>query len=329
MVIAFFVGIRKKWLAAAATLLPCLMIIGYVNKVTDNTDRDQAVPVFSAFGGWQLANNALHIIPHIDLSEPLVYSDDPDVRMVDSIVRYSYPAFKSKYPSANEVSYQAIWIDSLPLRQAMYKKRQLTRWDYYHAWNHMGLVYSEYGKSLITKHPYEYFRYYLYNNFQKLIKPETEVFENYLYGSSTGKYEREWFELNKHIGKQENMKPAHDLLRAVLKKQAWVYPVLWVLFCLSIASFLILLRKKTGIINSEIASMSAVLITFIAIYAAAIVYGAPVMLRFMMPIRLCIIAFVIICIQLIAAYYKQRKQQVNITPSKKMRTYTSEYVKEK
>lgn len=291
MVIIFFICIKNKYLKVLSSALTILFILIYVNYVKNRTEEDQGVRIFSSFGGWQLASNALHVVPYVDIKQPLIETDDDDLKLVDTFVRNSYPYFKHKYPKSNEVSYEFIWIDSLPLRPAFYRWRNNnTQLSYYSAWNYMGDIYDRFGTELIKKYPDLFLRYYLLNNTKRLLFPPNEIFDKYILTGDPGKFERNWFNWND----KEKIEPKKDIFRPLLNINQYSYPILWALFFLAFLYFLFNLKTISKISSQVVFRSSIFIITFILFYSAASIIAAPINLRFLLPIRSLMIIFSIL-----------------------------------
>lgn len=297
--ILFFLSL-KKHLATAATILTVIVVIAYTNHVSSRTEEDLEVKVFSAFGGWQNANNALHILPHLDLGKRIIETDDADLQYVDDILRTSYPVLKTKYPGKDEVSYDFIWSDSLPLRQILYRKMESTKWSYYHTWNYTGVVFNNYANELIKKYPALYFRYFICNNAKRLFYPDNEVLIRYNFTGTPGQFEQDWFKWKN----PEQIKPEHDLFRPLLHTLPFTYSIFWLVYICCLCLYVYMLCKK--IITRRYVRASLLIAVFILVYGIANIAAAPVNTRFLMPIRSCIIVFVVVCVNAYI-HYKERQ----------------------
>jgi hypothetical protein len=261
----------------------------YVNHVSDKTEEDQGVHIFSAFGGWQKASNALHIVPYVPHDRALIETDDPQVALIDSIVRYTYPVFKSKYPKPGTVSYEAVWIDSLPLRHAFYYSRAVNPAPWYPAWNAIGATFDEWGSAMIRRYPGVFFQKYLWPNTGRAIYPPMELFEKYHSTGDPGPYEQQWF------GWKSPVTPRQDAFRPLLATTPYAYPVLWLGGLVAVVLLALGYRHERAWSSIE-ARMAGVILFFILLYTAASVWGAPINLRFMMPVRTGLLMLVVVAV---------------------------------
>lgn len=283
--LVFLISLKDKKILIGACFFMILPMYAYYERVSAGTEKDMGVRVFSAFGGWQKASNALHIIPHIDLSKPLVESDNEDILLTDSVVRNTYPFIAKKYPEKNSVCYDFIWIDSLPLKQAVFIKLSRVKNRYHATWNHMGAVYSDYADLLIKKYPTEFARYYLLPNFKRTLLPPVEIFEKYRITGAMGPYEKSWF----HVENDSLAAPRADILRPALKQLSPFYAIFWFVFFVNIIASVVIVYKKILPYNSKQLIAGYLITLFILLYFAGSVYAAPTNLRFIVLLRALII----------------------------------------
>jgi protoporphyrinogen oxidase len=122
---------------------------------------------FSAFGGWQMANNALYMYEHI----PSVQRGaiPPRFAPLESMVRQHMDTLKkvkfTAEDSANNFFY--LWSGRGPLIQFLrhqYKKDSTT--PYFKKWASEGPLYGQYAFYLIKKYPVEFGEHFLLPNAQ-------------------------------------------------------------------------------------------------------------------------------------------------------------------
>jgi len=293
IIVAILLTYRKSMQTVVYSLVIILLAYAYVEYVKHQTKKDRDVEVFSSFGGWQKANNALHVIPYIDLSKSTVNTNNTEILRIDTIVRITYPYNKQYYPDSWSVSYHMMWLDSVPLTLAqnyyIYKEPQV---DFFTIWNRCGVLYSEYADLLMRDHFPEYFRYYLVNNAIRAFHPPEEIltqFPDTTYTPITN----EWFgwAINADI------QPRHDLMRPFLRNLSGYYSCYWILFLVANGYFIMQFRRKNISSSSTRFRLFILLFFFTWLYALASIYAAPVNLRFLLPVRVVIVGLVFAFIQ--------------------------------
>jgi hypothetical protein len=149
---------------------------------------------YSAFGGWQIASNALYGYAH---SKQLPVSAVPERfqplhaivnRHMDSISRLSYR------PDLDVAIYY-LWDLKSPLRVYMAKEwRKDTASDFFKKWSSLAPLYADYGRYLIRKHPIQFLKYYAWPNTVKYYAPPTKFMGIYNMGQdSVEQIAASWF----------------------------------------------------------------------------------------------------------------------------------------
>jgi hypothetical protein len=205
-----FIVSRKTWKfkIAGLTLSALLLLSSYLftsSKMKEVTGKWQ----FSAFGGWQLANNALYMYEHIPASKrgPI------PVRFLklETMVREHMDTLrKVKLTSEDSLSnFFYLWNSKGPLIQYLlrdYKKDSIT--PYFNRWASEGPLYAEYALYLIKRFPRQYAENWLFPNAVKYAVPPTEFLGTYNMGSdSVAKLAKDWFNYkSRKVVKEHNKK---------------------------------------------------------------------------------------------------------------------------
>ena len=148
--------------------------------------------VFSTFGGWQLANNALYMYREVKRKD--LHFANPQLEILDSLSRhYLDTAYKSG-PKPPVLNADYMWNDKGPLKRYWFNYIKLHAKDSARAWHEVSPVFSAYGSELVRSNPLAFARYFVWPNFKDYLKPSLEVFEQYNIGDDTVKtVAREWF----------------------------------------------------------------------------------------------------------------------------------------
>ena len=158
-----------------------LFCTGWIKHITyKRTGAD----VFSAFSGWQIANNALHMYPFLPVDT--VGLPSPESQELAMVVRSFFartgPALL-KRGSVPTTEY--MWVRSSPLHFYMSLLRGRQRTTYFNAWNRVGPVFTQYGYFLVRRHPLAYIRYYGWNSAKSFFVSPLDVFAVYNEGHPT------------------------------------------------------------------------------------------------------------------------------------------------
>jgi hypothetical protein len=168
-----------KWKKAPTISISILLILTCIECTRRATESYAGTKVFSAFSGWQLANNALHVIryQHIDSAEMKTEKEKEILRHCQSF----FATNKDSIPTKASAWY--MWYDNSPL------KTYLLRYDsgrpYFRKWNALGPVYADFGKRIIIQHPITYAKHFVGSNCVEYIYPKLEIYETYFEGVDT------------------------------------------------------------------------------------------------------------------------------------------------
>ncbi len=150
---------------------------------------------FAAFGGWQLASNALYAYAHSSHPDsaklvPTVFQPLQRVvdRHMDSIKRLADRPDK-------ELGTYYLWDEKAPLKEYLAQKWATdSTTDFITRWASMGPLYAAYGSWLIRQHPAGYIRHFLWPNIVRYYTPDPEFLHSYNMGKdSIDEIARFWF----------------------------------------------------------------------------------------------------------------------------------------
>lgn len=175
-------SISKKIIGIGSMLL---LLGGFVGFNLYKSRQLTGSAQFSAFGGWQMASNALFAYAHADpdsaATVPAKFRELQGIviRHMDSLSRLTIRPDK-------ELGIYYLWDDHAPLKEyliARYRKDSVT--DGYKRWSSMGPIYSAYGGWLIGKHPLVFIGHYLLPNIVNYYVPSPEFMNIYNMGKDT------------------------------------------------------------------------------------------------------------------------------------------------
>lgn len=169
--------IMKKTLGVASILL---LLGTFIIRTQYEYQRETGKSQFSAFGGWQIAANALYGYAHTKPDSPetvpekfrslhaLVNQRTASLRHIPNFLR----------PDSN-VGVYYLWDLQSPLRVYMtqqYKAKDSiisTNYIFFKRWAPMAPLYAAYGRYLICHHPWPFIKFYVWPNLIKYYAPPT------------------------------------------------------------------------------------------------------------------------------------------------------------
>lgn len=173
---------KTKWMGIVAISLPLLAFIGctqYEYKIKTGTVQ------YSAFGGWQLAANALYGYAYAKLDDPSTVPGR--FRSLHTLVNQHMDSLRQlKHRPDEEVGIYYLWDFKSPLHLYMAERwKNDIKTPVFQQWAFMAPLYQKYGRWLIMKHPLEFTRYYLWPNFIKYYAPPVKFMGSYNLESKT------------------------------------------------------------------------------------------------------------------------------------------------
>ncbi len=162
----------KKWkFISAMALVPLIILISTVQSVKNKTAELFGYETFSGFSGWAAANNAVAIIPYIEL-DPLQIPDKQVAAMHSLVISFNDTCYSWYHIKDTDF----MWDKLFPGKALLGYNAQQLRIPYNAAWIYTGTQWKEYGTYLRNKYPLQFFRYYMVPNMGG-------VFEVFPYGS--------------------------------------------------------------------------------------------------------------------------------------------------
>ncbi len=191
--IAFFLMRKDLFFKVVGIGSSITVVLAGIFFIKSITRQQTGAAIFSAFSGWQIASNALHIYPFLP-------ADTTDLPSTESKILAGYvtdyfnragPALIKKGPSATTAY---MWERSSPLHQYMYAYQQQHSLSYFIAWNRVAVVLTEYGYHLVRKHPLAFGRYYLWESAKSYFSTPLDVYAVYNEGNkNVDVVAKDWF----------------------------------------------------------------------------------------------------------------------------------------
>ena len=180
----FLLSKQKTWVKAMGIVSGPILIIPFIiwssNAAKVMTGTAQFPPIL---GGWQWGNNALYIRGFIE--EDSTAFPTKETAELDRIARrfFSLP-YRPQDLLFSEVANFFIRHPEAPLKQYMARHYPHPKDDYGYiaAWGKSAVVFDQYGKFLIKRHPWAFARYYLLVNAHNYFIPPLEKLEIYNLG---------------------------------------------------------------------------------------------------------------------------------------------------
>jgi hypothetical protein len=183
-VLAYILCPLQWWAKITGILLPLLLISCFVYYTSSKNAELTGKSQFSAFGGWQIANNALNMYGHV--KKNALHSNPSELFELDSFTRSYFDHSKNYNYFVIGAGTYFLWSRDAPLRQYLdYTWQKDSSNDYFKKWVSMGPLYSAYGFYLIKQYPFAYLKYFIWPNVNNYLLPPLESLNVYNDGTHT------------------------------------------------------------------------------------------------------------------------------------------------
>jgi hypothetical protein len=295
--IAFFLmrkGVLFKLAGVATSVAVVIVCTSWIKSITK---KETGAAIFSAFSGWQIANNALHIYPHIPV-------DTQGLPSVESRVLAGYVRnyFDSAGPLVLRDEPQAttayMWVRGLPLHRYMdaYERQHPT--TYFNAWNRVAVVFTQYGYHLVRKHPLAFGRYYLWPSAKSYFNTPLDVYAVYNEGrTDVDSVAMKWFGY-----KGTRVKVASSSIQG--KLLSWI-PVLYIFLNLGFLLSSLLLLPVRGLRRRfpQFILCYRLAAAYLLANAAFCIFASPTVLRYQVLPVILLFMFGICALHFVSSHY--------------------------
>jgi hypothetical protein len=263
--------------SSVLTLVLCSMAVGQLTK------EQTGVRVFSAFSGWQMANNALYVYPFVKVDRELLPS--PKCRELDSVVASYFAVSHPSPPDRPPVDTWFMWDPDGPLKRYMMLSREREHISYFTAWNRVGPLFSQYGFYLLSHHPLVFGEKYLWPSTRMYLYPPMDVLGRYNEGTErVDPLAVEWFHLKSTRARAWSFSAQGIIL-------GWLPGLfLGLNIAFATAALLLLLRFRRGEFRAAMVLTGG----YFVVNAAFCIFSTPNMLRYQIAPLIWLFVFTIL-----------------------------------
>lgn len=279
-----FAFIKKPRFYRLSAIALTLAIFGvFVLQVEHNMRHEIGKWQFSTgFDGWQLSNNALHVLPFLDEEELKEIPEDDMLQSIHSYCLGFRPALREATNDGKDVTAVFLWGNDYPLKQMTFAYMQASRKTYYECWILVGSTYyKQYGRWVISHFPGKFFRYFLLPNFRRVFFPkELEVICSYENVEAGKNVIVDWFDFDNTALTPRN----EQYSRVFAPMLPWIDLLTWVIF-LAGAVVLLVSRRWRAPLPGDTRLVLWMLFLFGCVYYGSTVFASPIVIRYWMPMH--------------------------------------------
>lgn len=248
-----------------------LTIATFMMYTSNENKRLFGTQQFSAFGGWQLASNALIGYEHVNNRQPAPEKFTALHTLVNTYLDSLNRSFNEKIKENGSLNANYLWREQAPLQRysraiAPSREKRMAA---------VAPLYKDYGAFLIMRHPGAFFNYYLLPNTKQYFFPRPEFLAMYNQRKSTVKDEAvKWFRYKSDA--------VYNRTGTNKVKLFDYYPVLIVCTTLLFLLGTLLFFAKQWYVYTSNQFRSALLITLLFWVANLVfsVFASPIVLRY-------------------------------------------------
>lgn len=291
-----------KWTGAATIILILSTYIGYTQFQYEKVSgRVQ----YSAFGGWQLAANALYGYAYAIPDTKRVPGKFRKLHTITNKHMDSLRGLKSRPDKVIGIYY--LWNDKAPLKQYL---RQLKpdSGSSFKQWASLGPLYGAYGRYLIAKHPGPFLRYFIWPNLKHYYSPPVGFMGSYNQNSTiVPPMVANWF------GWKNNKLPSLFSNKKIQVAEVFtiLLPVINLIFLTSFIAFVLTIGARQSVQYANGLIWWYFLIWLLNMCFS--VFSAPIELRYQLfPMIMTLHAGIVLISLLLSAGLRSRKTTIEL-----------------
>ncbi len=292
--ITFLVSKGTKVLRVVGVVLSVSAIWGYVNWQETKTEDNFGVRMFSGFGNWQIANNALCYYKKLNVS------DDDLPTTETKVLDFAVKRFIDTIYTEGHIGTQYMWDKRSPLKRYVARRCRLENQKYFPEWIKCSEDIGEYGRILIKSDPMAYIKYFMAPNFKNFMVPDLEAIEDYnIYHLTAPDNCKVWYNLDTNVltpryqGLEKRMMAVFPYLNCALN----VFNIIFIFY------FLLQNWKTRKLLRKDILGLFCAWTAFYFGFMAFSVASAYIVFRYL---EIIFVLGVIIPVVLYSHSYKSR-----------------------
>lgn len=274
LLLFFMVKGSIRWVSIITTILVTFVFYYQVrSSMKEANDIDQ---YSTGFDGWQLANNALHVLPFTQADSEHIKSRS--VRSMDMFMRQYNDIILISTKNGTQPIASFMWNNELPLKQYLFAYMNASREPYSSSWIKLGSgPYKKYGWYLIRKHPILFMKHYYIPNAKDIFYPDNQgIIKNYEKTKNDNIHQ--WYNIPANISTDAQY-PIYD--RFIADFITISTQIVWIIMA-AICSVTIFYRKKMKFTNDD-RNILVTIVLFGLLYYSSTVFASPIELRFWTP----------------------------------------------
>ncbi|MCI2081836.1 MAG: hypothetical protein LKK19_06305 [Bacteroidales bacterium] len=166
-----FVKKKSKWLAVASILAVVVWNYSYVSGNMKSFTVGHKSQYSTGFSGWQLANNAMHVVPYTETTD-LDGERDTILKQLHHSIYANREYILEETGNGKNATAAFLWDEKSPLKRIQKEFNLVNGVTDPVSYVYLGGLYSRYGKKVILRHPIQFMKHYLLPNMASVFFPK-------------------------------------------------------------------------------------------------------------------------------------------------------------
>lgn len=261
-----------KWNIRHLTLVgtSLVLVVMLYQEVVKRTEAFTGVAVFSGFGGWIMANNAIHVYDMAEVDRD-IFDTPEEFELHDMTVKYKDSIVQ--YNRGREVTDEYMWDDNGPLKHYIWEKVDTHVYPkYFIGWYNVASIYGGFGKKLILHYPFAFLRMFYLPNLLSYFYPPLETMETFdVYNTELGTKTQGYLGIKSAHLDKDNTGLQHNIM--ITEKRLYL-----LIDILAIATLIMLIVRR--IQGHTIHEGIKLLALFYVVVLGMSAFGHPILIRY-------------------------------------------------
>jgi hypothetical protein len=295
--IAFFLMRKDLLFKVVGITTSIVVVLAGIFFIKSITRQQTGAPIFSAFSGWQIANNALHIYPYIPVDTQGLPSAESKI-LAGYVKVYFDGAGPELIKKGRSATTAYMWMRGSPLHQYMFAWQKQHSVSYFIAWNRVAVVLTEYGYHLVRKHPLAFGRYYLWESAKSYFYTPLDVYAVYNEGNKDADVvAKDWF----HYKSARLRVSSATIQRRLL---GWIPALYIILNVVGVVAALLFLRvRELRQRHPEFTLCLRLICAYLLANAAFCIFASPTVLRYQVLPVILLFVFTVYAVHFVTSQY--------------------------
>ncbi len=275
---------REKMITIISIIIIGLIAVNVYKSQVENTKKITGIETFSAFAGWQSANNALHVLPYIEIDDNKIknkpfYEFAMYVENADTL-----------FITNGRTSADYMWNNELPLKRYLSYTMQKRKWPYLRTYTYLNKeIYARFSKYIMLNYPWQYFKHFLLPNSIGVFHPKgDQLYKRFNSKAISPELLKTFF----RIKPTTEIYSRSNFVEKISTQMANFRLLLWIILLITFILFIV--KKRWKNLNQNFILIYGFLLLFLLGYTAFHIYATPFEIRYAAPIHLIQIALLFI-----------------------------------